>query len=312
MTEPAKGVLAMIAACMIWGLSPIYYKILADIPPLEVLSHRTIWSAVFFGIVLMVQGRLVEMPGLLRGRAVLLTGLAALAISANWFLFIYSVQSGHTLEASLGYYIFPLVAVLIGVLAFGERLSALHGVAVLLAGVAAGVLTWGLGAAPWISLALAISFGLYGLMKKRNPAGPVLSVAAEVTILCPLAAIWLGGLHSGLWAEGVRPGAVFGENARETLLLIFSGVLTGTPLVLFSYASRRVRMATVGLIQYINPTLQFLCATVIFAEPFTGWHMIAFPMIWAALVIYSMESLRQDRASRRASSSVLTSATSRM
>ncbi|WP_343079400.1 EamA family transporter RarD [Ostreiculturibacter nitratireducens] len=308
MREPVKGLWAMVAASTIWGLSPLYYKLLAAVPPLEVLSHRTLWSALIFSSVLAFQGRLSQLPTVLKGRAFVLTAFAAMMISANWFLFILSIQIGRATEASLGYYIFPLVAVVIGVAAFGERLRPAQGLAVLLAALAVALLTWGLGAAPWIALMIAGTFGLYGLFKKRLAAGPVLSVTAEVLVLVPAAAVWLFGIHSGLWAEG-RPGAFFGHDLRASLLLAVSGVLTAGPLILFSYASRRVRLATVGLVQYINPTLQFGCATLVFAEPFTNWHGSAFGIIWAALALYSWSSLSQERAARRLASSVGTSGT---
>ncbi|MFC2967809.1 EamA family transporter RarD [Acidimangrovimonas pyrenivorans] len=306
MTEARKGILAMVGACTIWGLSPLYYKLLVAVPPGEVLSHRTLWSLAFFGIVLALQGRLAQVPRLLSGRRALIVVLAAVAISANWFMFILSIQIDRAVEASLGYYIFPLVAVMLGVIAFGERLRPAQGMAVALAATAVALLTWGLGVTPWISLFLAGTFGIYGLMKKRLDAGPVVSVTAEVLVLSPLATLWLAGIHDGLWSEG-RPGGFFGHDLHLSLLLAFSGVLTGGPLILFSYAARRVNMTTVGLIQYLNPTLQFLCATLVFREPFTPWHLGAFALIWTALAIYSAEALRQDRAARRAAASAATS-----
>lgn len=308
MTEAQKGVAAMAFACCVWGLSAIYYKMLAIVPPLEVLSHRTIWSLVFFGLVLAWQRRLSHVPALLRGQVLSVT-LAAVLISTNWFLFIFSVQAGHAVEASLGYYIFPLMAVLLGMLAFGERLSTGQGIAVALAGFAVGVLTVGLGVAPWIALAIAATFALYGVAKKRLVAGPVVSVTAEVLVLAPLAVIWLWGVHRGGWTEMGREGAWFGRDLQTSALLAFSGVLTGGPLMLFAYAARRVSLATIGLVQYVNPTLQFLVAVLIFAEPFTRWHSIAFALIWAALALYTWESLRQDRAARRLASSAGTSGT---
>ena len=266
MRESAKGVMAMAAACTVWGLSPIYYKLLAEVPPLEVLSHRTLWSALLFTLVLAAQGRLGLVPAALRGRGLAVVALAAVLISANWFLFIFSVQIGHTVEASLGYFIFPLVAVVIGLVAFGERLGLGQGLAVALAGLA-------------------------------------------VVVLTPLALIWLIGLHSGAWVEFARPGAWFGQSLGTSVMLAFSGVITAGPLILFSYAARRVSMATLGLVQYLNPSLQFVCATLIFAEPFTRWHGIAFSLIWAALTLYSWESLRQDRAARSRGVSAATSGT---
>ena len=297
MSDAAKGVLAMVAACTVWGLSALYYKLVAHVPPLEVLAHRTIWSAAFFGIALAVQGRLAEIAAVFAGRRVLLIVAASgLLISINWLVFIHSVQVGRAVEASLGYYIFPLVAVILGRLVLGERLSPVRWAAVVLAALAVGVLTWGLGVAPWISLVLAGSFGLYGLLKQRVPVGPVVSVTTEVLLIAPLALTWLWGRHAGYWDDPTgRAGAVFADGWRDSLLLAFSGVLTGGPLILFSYASKRLNYATQGLVQYVNPTLQFLVATLIFAEPFTRWHAMAFPLIWLALALYSLEALRRDR-----------------
>jgi chloramphenicol-sensitive protein RarD len=308
MGEAQRGVMAMVGACLIWGLSPLYYKLLVHVPPLEVLSHRTLWSMVFFGIVLLFQGRMGQVLQLLGNvRRLALVVLAALSISANWFLFIYSIQVGRAVEASLGYYIFPLVAVLLGVVVFRERLSLAKISAVALAVVAVLVLTLGLGAPPWISLALAFSFGIYGVIKKGVSAGPVVSVTAEVLMLAPLALIWLWGVHFQEW-QGLtgRNLGVFGNNLRDSLLLLLSGPLTATPLILFSYASRRVALATIGLVQYLNPTLQFSVAVLIFAEPMTRWHAIAFPLIWLALAVYSLETLRQDRSARRAAAKSVT------
>ncbi|SEM90521.1 chloramphenicol-sensitive protein RarD [Gemmobacter aquatilis] len=307
MTEARKGVLAMVVACLIWGASGLYYKQLAHVPPLEVLSHRTLWSAVIFAVLLALQGQLRQLRGLLSGVTLLRVALAALMISSNWFLFIYSVQAGHAVEASMGYYIFPLVAVLLGVFAFGERLSRGQGMAVLLAALAVAVLTWGLGVAPWIALAIAGSFGLYGLVKKRLGAPPVASVTAEVLVLAPLAVLWLWLVGSGRVLEGGRPGGHFLDDPATAALLVFSGVLTAGPLMLFTYAAARVRMATLGLLQYINPTGQFLVAVLVFAEPFTRWHAGAFGLIWAGLALYSAEALRQDRAARKAIRSAATS-----
>ncbi|MCF1709627.1 EamA family transporter RarD [Tabrizicola sp. J26] len=315
MSEGTKGVLAMLAAAVIWGLSPLYYKALAQVPPLEVLSHRTIWSAVFFAVVLLVKGRLSEVGSLIRSHDVWVVALAALMISTNWFLFILSVQIGMATEASLGYYMFPIVAVVIGVVFFGEKLSALQAVAAVVAGIAVALLTWGLHVPPWIALTLAITFGIYGLVKKRLKADPIASVTAEVTLLAPLALIWIAGVQAGWFSEGGRPGGHFmghnpGDGWETTLLLLGSGVITGGPLILFAAATHKASMATVGLVQFVNPTLQFLCAVVVFGEPFTIWHKAAFALIWVAVAIYSLASFRQESASRSRSASVATSGTS--
>ena len=302
MNETSRGVWAMIAACVIWGLSPLYYKLIAHIAPLEVLAHRTLWSLVFFGVLLIMQGRLRQVFTLLsHARAVAGVGFAAVMISTNWFLYILSIQIGHTVEASLGYYIFPLVAVLLGRLVFKEHLTRGQWLAIVLAACAVVVLSVGLGAPPWISLILAFTFGLYGLLKKQSTAGPVVSVTAEVLLLSPLALVWLWGVHTQGW-QGVvgRAGGVFGQDLRDSLILIFSGPMTASPLILFSYASRRVSLSTVGVIQYLNPTLQFICAVVVFGEVFTGIHAIAFGLIWLALAIYSVQAILYERALSRA------------
>jgi chloramphenicol-sensitive protein RarD len=297
MTETAKGVAALVLACTVWGLSPIFYVELSHLPPLTVLAWRTLWSCVFLLGLLALQGRLAAVRGAFatRGR-VAVTLAAALLVSGNWFGFILAVSTGRTVESSLGYFIFPLVAVALGRVVLGERLAALQWLAVGLAAVAVGVLTVGLGAAPWIALWLAVTFGLYGLVKVRLPLGPVASVAAEVILLAPLALAWI-----------VAVGAP--QDMVTHLLLVLSGVLTGGPLALFAYAARRVRLSTLGIGQYINPSLQIVIAVLWFAEPFTLWHAIAFPMIWAGLVIYSGSTLAQERASRRRDSSAATSAT---
>ena len=309
--QAARGIGAMVAACTIWGLSPLYYKLIAHVPPLEVLSHRTLWSLVFFGAVLLIQQRLPEVWVLIRERwALVLVVFAAIMISANWFLYILSIQIGRTVEASLGYYMFPLVAVLLGLLAFSEKLSAIKWLSVGLGVLAVLVLTVGLGATPAISMALATTFGFYGLAKKWTRAGPVVSVTAEVLVLAPLAMIWLAGVHQAGWSGLTgRSGGVFGHDFGDSLILMLSGPLTAGPLILLSYASRRITMATLGLVQYLNPTLQFLCAVVVFHEPFTILHGLAFGLIWLALALYSAEALRQDKASRRAAAKVSTSAT---
>jgi len=235
---------------------------------------------------------------------------AAAMISLNWFLYILSIQIGHTVEASLGYYIFPLVAVVLGMVVFGERLPLGQWIAVGLAALAVLVLSVGLGVVPWISLVLASSFGLYGLAKKKTGAGPIVSVTAEVALLAPLAALWLWGVHMQGW-QGVvaRPGGVFGQDLRDSLLLVFSGPMTASPLILFSYASRRISMSTVGVIQYLNPTLQFLCAVAVFGEAFGAVQAVAFAMIWLALAIYSVQAVALERAASRASDNAATSPT---
>lgn len=311
MNDSTKGVLAIVLACVIWGFATLYYKAMAYVPPLEVLAHRSLWTLVFFGLLLLVQGRGHQVLALIRGpdrwRVAFVSGIVAV----NWGLFIYAIQAGYAVQASLGYYILPLVSVVMGVAVLGERLRKMQSAAVASAGMAVVVLTYGLGVAPWMSLALAFSFAPYLLVKKGMKASAVVSVTAEVLLIAPFALVWLAGAHFGGWLAFGRAGGLFGTDLYSTLMLPVTGLITGGPLVLFSWGAQRVRLSTLGLVQYLNPTLQAVSAVFIMHEPFTRWHVIAFGMIWGGLAIYSFESWRQDRAARSATVSSGTSLTVR-
>lgn len=292
MTEATRGLLGIITCCTIWGLSGIYYKFLDHVPAAEVIAHRTLWSMVLFGLVLLIQGRLVQVFGLVKDwKTFRVLVLSAAMISVNWTAFVFSVHQGWALEASLGYYIFPLMAVVLGVVLFRERLQVLQWMAVALAAVAVIVLAVGLGATPWMSLLLATTFSIYGILKRGVEIGPVASVFLEVMIVAPIAVIYLAWVHSG-------PSSAFGSDAYTSLMLIGSGPMTAIPLILFSYGARRIDFATVGLAQYLNPSLQFLVAVLLFGEVFTRWHAITLPMIWLALMFYSISAFRQARLTR--------------
>ena len=285
MTEHLKGAIAMITACTIWGLSAIYYKQLSETPPIEVLCHRTLWSVVVFTLFLRLQNRLEELKIVFRNRKLVQTLFwAAAMISTNWFFFIWSVHNDRATEASFGYYIFPLVAVVFGLFFFNERLSLMKWISVILATIAVLILAISQNILPFIALVLSISFGIYGMLKKQISLGPVLSVTSEVILLLPVALILL--LYWHLDGSGS-----FGTNITTTSLLIFSGPMTAVPLMLFSYAARRVQMTSLGIIQYLNPSLQFFVAIFIFLEPFGLWQSVAFGLIWLALFIYSFASI---------------------
>lgn len=304
MTEAQKGISAIIGASALWGFSPIYYKLLTDIPAQEILAHRTLWSLVFFGGILLLQGRIGEIfNALSQWRLAAVLTLASMMIAVNWFLFIYAVQIGKTTETSLGYYIYPLVAVVVGRFWFGEQLNRAQWLAVGLAAVAVIMLTLGLGVAPWISLILAATFALYGVIKKQLAIGPVVSVTCEVLIFLPVGLTILYFAHKD--GHGF-----FASSTWKTALLIGSGPLTALPLILFAYGSRRIAMSTVGLLAYINPTLQLVCAVVIFSDPFSRWHIITFTMIWVALAIYSIAARKNSTASSTVSTTVKKSASS--
>lgn len=291
MNRTAQGILAILAACVIWGLSPLYYNLLTMVPPLELLAQRTLWSFLFFALVLGLQGRFSALIHALGNRGHVITLFAAAcAIAVNWYFFIYSVQINRVSEASLGYFIFPLVAVVFGLIVFKEKLSALQWVAVALAVVAVLILTYGLGVAPWLALVLSLSFGTYSVLKKRLDLSPVISVTLEVMLLLPLTVPYLLIQN---W-----PIQDSTDSWQIWFLLMGSGPLTATPLILFSYATRRISMSTVGIMQYINPSIQFLVALLIFAEPMTDWHFGAFSIIWVAVVIYSWSGFSARNAAK--------------
>ena len=294
MSAKTKGILAILVACVLWGCSGLLYDSMPEIPAFEIMAHRTLWAFVFFLCVLMVQGRGMAPLRLLRsGTNFLVVAVGAVMVGINWLMFVSAIQIDMALEASLGYFIYPLIAVMLGRFLFGERLGTMQAVAVTLAALAVVVLTAGVGVAPWLALLLAGSFALYGAVKKRLEAGPVVSVAAEALLLLPM----MLGLLVVIAARGE---AHFGASLRDSLLLMLTGPVTAVPLMLFSYALRRVSMATVGLLSYLNPSLQFLVATLIMKEPFGPWHAAAFAMIWTALALYTQASWRYDRAARRA------------
>lgn len=289
MSEAGRGVVAMIVVCAVWGFSPIYYGWLSHVPPLETMCHRAIWSVVLFVAVLGAQGRLGDLGAALVDRRQLAPILAAsAAIGLNWYLFILATVIDRVIESSLGYYIFPLVSVAAGRLVLKERLTLAQWLAVAIATLAVCLLGWGLGEMPLLALGLALTMTAYGLMKRFVTAGPMVSVTAEAIWVAPFALAWL------LWRGSTD------HDMLTWLLLAGAGPMTAIPLMLFTFAASRITMATQGFIMYLNPTFQALVATLVLMEPVTGWHFVTFPMIWAALAIYSVELIRQDRARRSA------------
>lgn len=303
MSAARKGVIFVLLACLVWGLAPLYYRYLARVAAPEMLAHRTLWSAVTFGLLMLVQGRGALIGQALRGPELPRILSTALLISFNWGLFIWAIQNGHAVEAGLGYYIFPLMAVALGVLTLGERLSPLQGAAIGLALVAVLVLTWGLGVAPWIALLLAVSFAAYSHLKKGMATDATASVTLEVLLLVPFA---LGYL---LWLHGVAGLGAFGREVEASWLLPLAGLITAGPLILFSAGAQRVPLSTLGLAQYLNPTLQVASAALIMGDTFTPWHGAALALVWAGIALYGAEAWRRDRRASSAASSAGTSAT---
>jgi len=295
MTDPAKGIFAIVFAF---------------------LAHRTLWSTILFGGILVLQGRFASLAGCFENwRTFGILALSSLMIACNWLLFIVSVQVGKVMESSFGYYVFPLVAVLLGRLVFQEKLTSVQKLCVALAALAVLLLGFGLGVTPWIAIVLATTFGTYSMLKKLLRLGPVVSVTGEVLILAPIAILWLAGLGMGWWQEAGRPPALRSMDWMTFGLLVLSGPMTATPLILFSYAAKRIALSTVGLVQYLNPTLQFICAVAVFGEAFSHWHAIAFGLIWSAVALYSWTSVQAERRARKsamASSAEATTSTKSM
>jgi chloramphenicol-sensitive protein RarD len=288
----ASGVAWATGAYLLWGVFPLYFHALASVPAPEIIAYRVVCSAVFLGLLVSVRR---DWPGVVRqlrtpGTLVRL-GVSAVFISANWGIYVWAVNAGRVLEASLGYFVNPLVSVLLGVAFLREPLSRRQLAAIALA--AAGVLSLVVraGRVPWIALSLAVTFGLYGLIRKRVPVDATAGLLAEVAVLAPLAFGWLA------WVS-VTGRAHFGEGALRSVLLASSGVLTAVPLIWFAVGVRRLRLATIGLLQYLNPTMQFAIAVVAFGEPLTAAHRLAFGCIWAALAIYASEAVAIGRRAR--------------
>ena len=290
MTSSTKGILAIILAGIIWGFSPIYYKLLVAVPPFELLSHRTLWSFIFFFFVLILRGQAQELRDAIfrLSNQLIIIIFSSLLIAINWFFFIAAIQSNKATEVSLGYFIMPLVTVIWGLIFFKEKLSTLQWFSVALAGFAVSILTIGLGVPPWIALILSFSFSIYAVLKKKLDMSPIVSVTGEVFILVPLGLLLLFYFH----LEGYGN---FGDNNEITVLLILSGPITAAPLILFSYGAYRVSLSTVGILQYLNPSLQFFCAVFIFLEPLSVWHRVSFSLIWIAVLLYCWVGVKLRR-----------------
>ena len=290
MNSSTTGILAIVSACIIWGFAPIYYKLLLAVPPLELLAHRTIWSFIFFFAVLGFIGQIKELKTAIFSfdRKFCLILLASILIAINWFFFIFAIQTNQITEASLGYFIMPLVTVVWGLIIFKEKLSLLQWISVLLATLAVFILTYGLNVPPWIALILSFSFSIYAVLKKKLKISPIVSVTGEVFLLFPIGLLFLICFQ-------VDGQGSFGGDWSTTILLVLSGPLTAVPLILFSYGTKKVNLSTAGILQYLNPSLQFFCAAYIFMEPLTIWHLISFSIIWISLILYSLSGMKLSR-----------------
>lgn len=280
------GILYALCAYVIWGMFPIYFKSLQEIPPLEVLMYRMVWALTFLAIVLSVRRQWAWLwPVLKRPKVLAGFTASALLLSSNWFLYIWAVNQDRVVDASLGYFMTPLVNVLLGSVILKERLRALQWMAVGMAALGVLWLTWQSGHPPWVSLMLGITFGMYGLLRKTAALGTLEGLSLETMLLFPLAIISLLFMTS----QGAHG---FADASTTTKwLMIASGPITAIPLLMFAAAARLVPLSTMGLMQYITPSLQLMVGIWLYHEPFGGARLIGFAAIWIALTLYTIDGL---------------------
>jgi chloramphenicol-sensitive protein RarD len=278
-----------LAAYALWGVLPIYFKAIAAVPAVDIVAHRILWSLPFLAVLIwLTKGSEKVRAALQRPRTIAILTLTALLIGGNWLLYVYAVTGGHILAASFGYYLNPLANVLLGRFVLRERLGRLQWIAVAIAAAGISVLAAGALGQLWLSLALCVSFALYGLLRKIVPADAVTGLAIETAILFPLAIAWLG------WLVAAGQPAM-GTTRQDAGLLLLAGIVSTTPLLLFTAAARRLPYSTLGMLQFVAPTLQFLIAVLLYGERFTAAHAIAFGAIWTALVLYVIALVRAPR-----------------
>ncbi len=289
-TDTPRGLVLAVTAYVLWGFLPLYMKAMAHIGPVEIVAHRIIWSVPVAGALLIALGRTRDLKAALRNPKMLgMAGLTAGLISVNWAIYVWAIASGNALDAALGYYINPLFSIALGAVLLREPLNRTQLIAVGLAAAGVAVLVLQAGSIPWAALGLMVSWGFYAFFKRSLPIGPNQGFLLEVLILLipALAYVtWLGVLGNGH----------FGIAATDTMLLAGAGVVTAVPLLVYANGAKLVRLSTMGILQYIAPTMIFITAITVFGEQIDQGRMIAFPLIWAALVVYSIPMIRQMRA----------------
>lgn len=287
------GFLCCLGCYTIWGCLPLYFRVLDHISPMEMLAHRIIWSVPTGLILIVIARNWAQLRAALTRQHVLWLTLSALLIGANWLVYIWAVSQERVMEASLGYYINPLVNVLIGAVFFAERLRPAQWIAVGLAGIGVAVMTSALGYIPWVALVLCFTFAFYSVIRKQVQVDSRAGFVVEAALLAPLALLWMG------WFVGQPGGRLIGDGGWDIPLLLVSGPITAVPLILFAIAAKRLRLSTIGMMQYLGPTLQFLISVLVFKETFGLTHAIAFAFIWTALIVFTIDSLMGEAKARR-------------
>ncbi|MCP3772922.1 EamA family transporter RarD [Paenibacillus sp. MZ04-78.2] len=283
------GLLAYLA----WGLLPLFWKTFNSVSSGEILGHRVVWSFVFVALLLLIGGRWKALKSAFSERKnVLPMVVCSLLISLNWLIFIWAVNHDRVVETSLGYYINPLISVLLGICFLGERLRAVQWAAMAIATTGVAILTFSYGSVPWVSLVLALSFGVYGLVKKKMQLEPMISLGGETIVVLPVAAVYL--LVVGMTGQSTTSSLSMGYQ----LLLALSGVATAMPLLWFAQAAQRLSLTTVGFLQYLAPTISLILGVALYDEPFTTVHLIGFCLIWSALLLFTLSSLKGRLAMR--------------
>lgn len=288
MSEHGKGLWLAIAAYILWGGLPLFFKLLHAVPPLQILAHRVVWSVVLLLVAVFVLRRGTAIRDAARGRTLALLACSAVLIAVNWLTYIWSVGHAHVIEASLGYFINPLVNVALGVALLGERVGRAQWAAIGVATLGVIVMAIAGGGSVWISLVLALSFGVYGYVRKIAAIDPLGGLTVE-TLLLTAPAVTVLALAMG---DGT---AAFGHDVRLDLMLIAAGAITAAPLLLFAAAAKRLKYTTLGLLQYIAPTLQLIQAVLLFGEPLRWFHVVAFALIWAGCAIYALAGWQTAR-----------------
>ncbi|MEA3029546.1 MAG: chloramphenicol-sensitive protein RarD [Sphingomonadales bacterium] len=289
------GLLFGLGAYLLWGVLPLYFKLLKSVSPTEIVAHRILWSLVLLAILVLLWRRWPAIRAAAATSRILMTlAVTALLIAINWLIYIWAVLNGHVLAGSLGYYLNPLVNVLLGVVLLKERLTRGQAAAVALAALGVAVLALRAADGLWISLALASSFGLYGFIRKIAPVDALEGLTIETAMLAPVSLVWI------LWLQQQGQGGFAAYDSATTALLVLGGAVTAIPLLLFNAAAKRLPYSTLGFLQYIAPSIQFLLAVLVFGETFTPAHALCFAAIWSALLIFAWEGLRLGRARARA------------
>lgn len=293
--DSLRGFGFALTAYLLWGFLPLFMKALSHISPAEVIAHRVIWSIPIAGAVLWATGRTADVMTALRTpRMIAMAALTAALITVNWGIYVWAIGTGHTLDAALGYYINPLFSVFLGAVLLGERLSRPQVAAIALAALAVGVLTIEAGKLPLTALALTVTWGFYAYFKKSLPIGPNQGFFLEILLLLAPALGYVG------WLSWSGQSHFMTAAPRDTVLLLCCGLVTAVPLMIYANGAKLLRLSTIGIMQYIAPTMIFLTALFVFDEPFGRSQMIAFPMIWVALLIYTASMVQQARAASRA------------